>query len=181
MDATEVSPAAAAWLTRWVTHPEARALILDVDLPARAGRVWTAFTTSYGLRAWWWAQWDDVSVEVDARPGGSFRFSADAAGVAVHGVYSVADRAAGRLAFTWVTMDAAEATRGETVEIALSAAPSGSHLTLRHRAPWADDVTIELRREEWTAALEQLSAALARASRPRGRGVLFGERAATEH
>lgn len=145
-----------------MTNPREHALILDVDLPARVGRVWTALTTSYGLRAWWWAQWDDVAVSVDARDGGAYRFTADAAGIVLEGVYREVDRDAGRLTYTWEWSDENRATTDETVEIVLTASDDGSHLTVRHEGPWESREPADRYRAEWTIALDQLKTALTR-------------------
>lgn len=135
---------------------------LHVDLSAPVRRVWTALTTSYGLRAWWWAQWEDVSVAVDARPGGEFRIAAETAGITVTGIYSEVNRTDGRLAFTWVWIDHEGSTVGEACEIGLSPLEDGCRLKLRHSGPWATAARGERYREEWSSLFEQLRGAVTR-------------------
>lgn len=145
-----------------MTDSAEHAITLEIDLVAPVGRVWTALTTSYGLRAWWWAQWEDVTVSVDARPAGEYRLTADAAGIRVEGVYTEVDRPAGRLAFTWVWSDSGGTSEGETCEIVLSPLPEGTRLTLRHAGPWTSTKPGERYRAGWSDQLEQLRAAVTR-------------------
>lgn len=135
---------------------------LQVEIGAPPRRIWTALTTSYGLRAWWWAQWDDVLIAVDARVGGAYRMSADAAGLVVAGVYTEVDRDAGRLAFTWERSDHEGTSAGEACEIVVTPAGVGSRLTLRHTWPAGDVDPGELYRSRWTDLLAQLTAAVVR-------------------
>lgn len=155
-----------------MTDDTAHALHLEVDLAAPTARVWTALTTTYGLRAWWWANWEDVRVAVDARVGGTYRIEADAAGIVVAGEYREVDRAAGRLTFTWVWSDSAGTSAEEFCTLVLTPTESGCRVTLDHTGPWSDARPSERYRAEWTTILDQLRGAV-EISRSRGVGRLF--------
>lgn len=150
-----------------------RATEIDVDLSAPVGRVWTALSTSYGLRSWWWRHWDDVHIAVDGRVGGEYRITADAAGILLEGVYTEVDRPAGRLAFTWEWSDRDGTSAGESCEISLSPREGGCRITLRHRGPWASSALAAQRRDTWIALLEQLRAAVERPALPPVRTALY--------
>lgn len=149
------------------------ALQLEVDLAAPVGRVWTALTTTYGLRAWWWAEWEDVRVAVDARVGGTYRIEADSEGIVVAGEYTDVDRGSGRLAFTWVWSDSDGTSVGESCTLVLTEIASGCRVSLDHTGPWSDPAPAERCRVEWTTILEQLRGAV-EVARPEGVGRLFG-------
>lgn len=143
-----------------MTDDTAHALHLEVDLAAPVRRVWTALTTTYGLRAWWWAEWEDVRVSVEARVGGTYRIEAHGAGIVIEGEYTDVDRASGRLAFTWVWSDSNGTSVGENCTLVVSPLDSGCRISLDHTGPWADSTPVERYRSEWTTILAQLRGAV---------------------
>lgn len=151
----------------------AHALHLEVDLAAPVSRVWTALTTTYGLRAWWWAEWEDVRVAVDARAGGTYRIEAASEGIVVAGTYTEVDRVSGRLAFQWVWSDSNGASVGESCTLVVTALASGCRVSLDHTGPWSDAEPGERYRVEWTTILDQLRGAV-EVARSEGVGRLFG-------
>lgn len=168
-----MSARARSWLTRGVTDDTVNALRLDVDVAAPFGRVWTALTTTYGLRAWWWAEWEDVRVAVDARVGGTYRIDADTEGIAVSGEYTEVDRSTGRLAFTWMWSDIAGISIGESCTLTVARVASGCRIMLEHTGPWTGAEPRERYRTEWTRILDQLRGAVENV-RSVGSGRLFG-------
>lgn len=67
-------------------------------LSAPPERVWRALTDPQALAAWFWPHLDNT-VEIDLRPGGRYRITGPAGGIAVSGEY-VEVTAPTRLAFT---------------------------------------------------------------------------------
>lgn len=149
------SPAAsAAWRTI-AAHP----LELAIDLPHAAAAVWPALVTREGLRRWWWNHWDDVEIDVDARPGGTYRFAAARAGIVVEGTYLDVDPAS-HLSFTWRWVDADGTSADEACDIRIDDTAGGCRLTVRHTGPWADDAPAESYRQGWEFVLGALRTAL---------------------
>jgi len=91
------------------------------DVPATPDRVWRALTTVEGLTAWL-----APSASIDARLGGTIRFTFDEANV-VTGEITTFEPAV-RLTHTWIINDAAEST----VQYDLAPSDDGTRLTLVH-------------------------------------------------
>ncbi|OYN92690.1 SRPBCC family protein [Parenemella sanctibonifatiensis] len=153
------STAAATWRT--ITRAP---LELEHPLDADAQRVWAALATEEGLRTWWWVHWDDVTIDADVRPGGSYRIAAPGVGIVLDGRYLGVvppdDRQAGRLSMTWRWSDADGTSVDEAVEIGVLPESAGTLLTVRHSGPWSDDAPAEDYRQGWSFVLQGLTAAV---------------------
>lgn len=121
-------------------------------LPAPPERVWHALTDPAALAAWFWPHLDNT-VEVDLRPGGSYRITGPRAGIAVSGEYLVADPPR-RLVFTWRWDGEQEQSR---VTAELRPDGHGTVLTLVHDRV-RDATTVELFRQGWQDCLDRLPA-----------------------
>ena len=139
---------------------DARAMELQVELAAPVERVWDAIATPAGLASWWWTHWDDTTVTADVRVGGTYRFAAASAGVAVEGEF-VTVQAPHVLGFTWRWIDADGVTTDEACEMRLEPAADGTTLTVRHTGPWTDDSAASDYRAGWTFTLGQLATVVA--------------------
>lgn len=109
-------------------------------LAASPARVFDAWLDPEVVRAWMAGTGDVVRVEIDARPGGAFRFVVrrDGAEVVHEGEYVEFDRPR-RLAFTWALPQ--HSPDRDVVRLDLApAADGGCELTLVHRmrAEWAE-------------------------------------------
>ena len=136
-----------------------RTLEMDAVIPAPVEKVWAAWTTTAGLRRWWWNHWPDVEIEVDARVGGAYRFAAPIAGIVVSGTY-LEVREPTTLVFTWEWTDADGAQAGETVDVRFAAVDGSTRLSLCHKGPWSDDAPAESYRQGWAFVLSALEKAL---------------------
>jgi len=137
-------PAAAE---RWRAIAD-RVLVVERHLNASRADVWRPLTTEAGLRAWWWSHWNDVEITADARPGGSYRFTAPDAGIRIEGSYLDVDPDE-HLAFTWRWTDADGTSADEACDIVLTEVDGGTSLALRHTGPWPDDAPAESYRQGW--------------------------------
>lgn len=137
-----------------------KVLELEWLLPAAPEAVWRAFTTAEGLRAWWWNHWLDVKIDLDVRPGGTYRLAAPGAGIAVAGDYLVVD-APQHLSFTWRWIDAEGVSRDEACDLRFVAEGEQTRLLLRHTGPWADRTPAETYRQGWEFAISALARTLA--------------------
>lgn len=103
-------------------------LRVERHLPAQPERVWRALTDPRALAAWFWPSHFGTVVTADPRPGGAWRITAAATGLAVAGEYTVVEPPH-RLAFTW-RWDGEDTETLVTVE--LSPALAGTALVLTH-------------------------------------------------
>lgn len=134
-------------------------LRLDRVILAPVSSVWSAWTTSAGLRRWWWHHWPDVEIATDPVVGGRYRFAAPHVGIVVSGAYlEVIEEQ--RLSFSWRWEDADGVQDGQVVDVGFSAVPEGTRLTVTHRGPWRDGSAAEDYRQGWTFVLDALNAVL---------------------
>jgi uncharacterized protein YndB with AHSA1/START domain len=134
-------------------------LRLDRVILAPVSSVWSAWTTSAGLRRWWWNHWPDVEIDVDPVVGGRYRFSAPHADIVVSGAYlEVIEEQ--RLSFSWRWEDADGVQDGDVVDVVFSSVPEGTRVTVTHRGSWHDASASENYRQGWTFVLDALNAAL---------------------
>lgn len=92
-------------------------------------RVWRAWTDGTELARWFWPPSFASEVQVDARPGGTWRIASVAAGMAVSGAFIAVDPHK-RLVYTW-RWDGEE--HETLVTLALADAPGGgTQLSLKH-------------------------------------------------
>lgn len=146
--------AATTWRTM-TEHP----LQLEQLVPAPIEQTWQAFATAEGLQRWWWSHWDDVRIQADVRPGGTYRFEAPAAGIMLEGTYLHVEKPQ-RLAFTWQWNDADGTSADEAVDIRLEPAGQRTRLRLHHSGPWADAAPAASYREGWEFTLGRLDQAV---------------------
>ncbi|WP_163540790.1 SRPBCC family protein [Occultella kanbiaonis] len=151
---TVEADAAAQWRT--ITRAP---LELAQRVEASPDRVWAAFTTTDGLRSWWWRHWDDVRFEVDARIGGGYRIEAPGAGITLRGSYLALEEP-GHLAFTWVWEDADGSVPDEAVDVRIVPDGGGCVVHVRHSGPWVDDTPATSYRQGWEFTLSQLAQSL---------------------
>lgn len=134
-------------------------LVVERVLAAPVERVWHAFTTSDGLRSWWWRHWSGVLVETDTRVGGSYRIEAPDAGIVLSGHYLAIEEPR-HLSFTWSWRDADGEAPDEAVDVRLDPEAGGTRVVVRHTGPWADDAPAESYRQGWEFTLGQLAESL---------------------
>jgi uncharacterized protein YndB with AHSA1/START domain len=96
-------------------------------------RVFSAWTQTEQLAAWWWPQLAGTTYDVDARADGRFRIHSPAIGATVTGVYTDVDPPR-RLAFTWSWEDAGqpETVVEDTVVVTFEPADDGTRVTVAH-------------------------------------------------
>ena len=138
--------------------------VLQVErvVAAPVERVWAAFATVEGLRAWWWRHWEDTTIEADLRVGGHLRIAAPAAGIVLTGDVLVVDEEEGRLAATWTWTDADGTSADEAFDVQLAAESQGTRVIVRHSGPWADEAPAASYSQGWTFVLDELAAVVAR-------------------
>jgi uncharacterized protein YndB with AHSA1/START domain len=140
-------------------HRDHDTLVLAIELPATAARVWSALTEPIEIHAWW-----GDYVTLDARPGGRFveRWT-DQGGSGVTTAGTVTRAVPGQLLeLTWADEGWSAAT---TVAFEIQPLASGCRLRLEHRG-WAglpEDERDELMEDHaagWTRQLKRLAAYL---------------------
>ncbi len=140
-------------------HRDEDTLVLAIQLPATAARVWSALTDPAQIHAWW----GDV-VTLDARPGGRFveRWT-DQGGSGITTTGTVTRVVPEQLLeLTWADEGWSAAT---TVAFEIQPLASGCRLRLEHRG-WAglpEDERDELMEDHaagWTRQLKSLAARL---------------------
>lgn len=146
---------------------DSRMLRLDRLIHAPITRVWTAWTTPLGLKAWWWNHWPDVEIAADAVVGGRYRFAAPRAGIIVTGEYLSVDEPS-HLSFTWRWEDVDGVQEGEIVDVSFARFEGATRVSVVHRGPWQDATSAEDYRQGWTFVLNALAA---HAQRPGDRAV----------
>lgn len=140
-----------------------RTLTITRQLPAPPAVVFDAWTDPVTFARWFGGAGVHVppeTVELDARPGGSWRADMvlpDGAVMKWSGVYAELE-APNRLAFTLV--DDPDAPAGEPVTVELASDGGGTAMTLVQRADM-DDETFELTREGYGAWFDALAATVA--------------------
>lgn len=131
-------------------------VLIDRSLPASPERVFQALTSPDDLLVWWWP-WQPT-VEVDAHPGGRYRFTTvhpRAGAMAVGGVYREV-AAPGRLEYTWRW----EGDELETVvTISLAGRGDRTELSLCH-AGWPTEAARDDHVRGWSDCLDRLEAHL---------------------
>ena len=132
------------------------ALRMQLPIAAPVDEVWAAWADGDALASWWWTHWDDVSVEADVRPGGSYRITAPSHGISVSGEYLLVEPGS-RLAFTWVWTDDDGSTQDEAVEVRFQATDAGTTVDLRHTGPWGDEAPADSYRQGWDFVLGVLA------------------------
>ena len=133
-------------------HP----LEVELSIDAPLARVWAAWSSADGLAAWWWRHWDDVAIEADVRPGGSYLIEAPSHGITVSGEYLVVDPER-RLAFTWLWTDGDDPIRDEAVDVTFRATGGATSVVVRHTGPWDTDAPAESYRQGWEFVLTELA------------------------
>lgn len=136
-------------------------LQVEREMAAPIDAVWAAFASAEGLRTWWWRDWADTTIEADVRPGGALRIAAPAAGILLTGEVLTADAAEHHLAATWTWSDADGTSVDEAFDVRLTAVGDGTHVTVRHSGPWADDAPAASYRQGWAFVLGELAAVAA--------------------
>jgi uncharacterized protein YndB with AHSA1/START domain len=125
-------------------------LELTRTLPAPPERVWHALTDARALAGWFWPQLDNT-VEIDLRPGGTYRITGPKAGIAVAGEYLAVDPPR-RLVFTWWWDGEPEQSH---VTVELRASPDGTVLTLVHDR-FREESTRDQHAQGWHDCLDRL-------------------------
>ena len=147
-----------------VEKPVANELVMTRDIAAPRERVFAAWTDARQASRWWAPHdFTPLSCEMDVRPGGTWRRRMRGPGGAVftkHGVYREVV-APERLAFTYITEDAAGIVDPETLVTVTFADLGGrTRLTLRHAAFETDSARID-HQGGWSGALERFAAFVA--------------------
>lgn len=98
--------------------------------------VWQHWVDVALLETWWWPMFDDTRYEVDAQPGGVYRFHTGEGGIGVSGEFEDVEPQE-RLAFSWHwTGQDAEST----VVVTFRDADDGTLVTVAHTNIPFDDV-----------------------------------------
>lgn len=147
-------------LERWRMMVDST-LTVEHIVPASIDDVWAAFTTTEGLKSWWWSHWNDVEIHADFREGGAYRIDAPGAGIELSGHILTLDEDDKHLAYTWVWESGNDASIDEAVDIRLEPVTGGTRVLIQHTGPWPDDAPAISYREGWIFTLSQLDAALA--------------------
>ncbi|WP_052460502.1 SRPBCC family protein [Microbacterium gorillae] len=130
-------------------------LELSRTFTGSVGRLWSAWTTEDGLRAWWWSTWPDTRYFVDGRVGGRYRIEAADHGIAVHGEYLTWDPCA-RLDFSWIWSDDGHDGPTERVRVTFAPDGDGTRVTVEHTGPWTTPEPAENYRQGWNHVLDAL-------------------------
>ncbi len=127
--------------------------VVDTD----RARVWAAWTTADGLRAWWWPQLPDTTYAVDARVGGSYRIWSEQAAIGVHGELERVDEPR-ELGFTWRWLDGGAELPADAVTVAFTDLGDGTtQVVVSHEMGDADGGP-QAYRQGWTDVLARLGA-----------------------
>jgi uncharacterized protein YndB with AHSA1/START domain len=113
-------------------------LVLEHVVPAPPDEVWRAWTTSQGLKAWWWPQFPDTSHSIDPRPGGAYRIFSAAMGFGVRGELASVEPGTGFVA-SWVWLDGSSEGTVDRIEVSFAPVPEGTRQRIVHSGPWTGD------------------------------------------
>ena len=126
---------------------------MEWPLPAEADVLYRHFTEPDLLQSWYWPPALGTQVSLDVHPGGTWRISSEAAGIAVSGSYSLV-RPGEQLDFSWQW-------RGEEAMTSVSLRFSDGRLGLEHSG-FADPESVALHRQGWNDCVGRLAGLLER-------------------
>ena len=130
-----------------------RAIVREIEILAPPARVWRALTRPAELGRWW-----PVVAELEARPGGRYKFEWGCSMVSVGTV--VAARAPRRLALDYTIPELESGQKPTRVAFELAPVKSGTRVRLAHTgfsAARADDEYFLSHVEGWTVDLVELA------------------------
>ncbi|WP_264030088.1 SRPBCC family protein [Cellulosimicrobium sp. SH8] len=104
-------------------------VIVETLVPLGPDGAWEAWTRPDRLATWWWPMFPDTVYDLDARPGGRYRFETATGGFGARGDVVVADRP-DRLVLTWTWLDHG-ADDGGPDPVTVTFAPSGAETLVR--------------------------------------------------
>ena len=132
-----------------------RQLTVEQPVAAAPDRVYAAFTSADALARWWWPHIPDTTYEVDARDGGRYEISSDAAGIGVRGAFLELDEPR-VIRLTWSWMDDGVAGAEEEVRVGITPTPAGSLVVVTHELDESSAIG-EALRQGWHDVLTRLA------------------------